>query len=117
MWPFSKTENQKELSLVFDIGSSSVGGSLFYIESSGNPHIIYTNREPILIDQNLDLQSFFNLTISALTKLVEKIHKENPAKIDRVFCVLSSPWFHSQTRNIKYEKNTPFVFNTISLTF
>lgn len=112
MWPFSKTENQEELSMVFDIGSSSVGGSLFYIESSGNPRIIYSNREPILINQNLDLQSFFNLTISALGKLVEKIHKENPAKVSKVFCVLSSPWFHSQTRNIKYEKNTPFIFTT-----
>lgn len=112
MWPFSKKEKSGELALVFDISSSSVGGSIFFIENSGSPRIIYTSREPILIKENLDFNSFFALTISSLEKLVERIHNEKTGKIDRVFCILSSPWFHSQTRNIKYEKNSPFVFNT-----
>lgn len=111
MWPFSKKENQGELSLVFDIGSSSLGCSVFKIENSGNPFILYSNREPILVQENLDFESFLTLTLSTLDKLVEKVHSEKFGRIDRVFCVLSSPWFHSQTTNIKFEKNTPFIFN------
>ena len=31
--------------------------------------------------------------------------------ITKIFCVLSSPWYASQTRTIKYEKNNTFIFN------
>jgi hypothetical protein len=80
MWPFSKKEKSGELALVFDISSSSLGGSVFYIENSGSPRIIYTSREPILIKEDLDFNSFFALTISSLEKLVERIHNEKIGK-------------------------------------
>ena len=109
---FSKEENKNELVLLFDIGSSSVGGALFYIEETGNPTMLYSARENIILENNLNVESFFALTISSLEKLVEKIAKQGLGKPERIFCVLSSPWFHSQTRNIKFEQETPFVFNT-----
>jgi hypothetical protein len=31
---------------------------------------------------------------------------------DKIFCVLMSPWYASQTRTINFEKNTPFVFTS-----
>ena len=33
-------------------------------------------------------------------------------KPSKIFCVLSSPWYASQTRVIKLEKNTPFLFTS-----
>jgi len=46
---FSKPKEEKELALVFDIGSSSVGGAVFEIQKFGIPKIILSIREPIIL--------------------------------------------------------------------
>lgn len=107
---FSSNQNKKELALVFDIGSASVGGSFFYIESSGSPKILCSLREDIVLEKDLNVESFSDLTIKALERLVEKISKEGAGKPERIFCVLSLPWFHSETRNISLKTEKPFIF-------
>lgn len=108
---FSKTKKKDELVLVFDIGSSSVGGALVWMQESGTPRIIYATRETVLLEKELNVENFLNLTLRSLKVVVAKMCKQGLGKPGRVFCVLSSPWFHSETREIKLEKNSPFVFN------
>ncbi|MFA7285460.1 MAG: hypothetical protein WC011_01245 [Candidatus Paceibacterota bacterium] len=108
---FSKTKKKDELVLVFDIGSSSVGGALVWMQESGTPRIIYATRETVLLEKELNVENFLNLTLRSLKVVVAKMCKQGLGKPERVFCVLSSPWFHSETREIKLEKNSPFVFN------
>jgi cell division ATPase FtsA len=109
---FSKSKKKNELVLLFDIGSSSVGGALVLIQESGAPRIVYATRETVLLEKELNINSFLNSTLKSLDLVVAKICKQGLGKPERVFCVLSSPWFHSETRDIKLEKNIPFVFNT-----
>jgi hypothetical protein len=105
-------KKKEKLALVFDIGSSSVGGALFYMQSSGVPKIIFSIREPIILEEKISPERFSFLTIRSLKIVADKIATKGLGAPYKIFCVLSSPWFISQTRTIKLEKNTPFVFTS-----
>ena len=107
---FSKPKEQDELMLVFHIGSSSIGGALFWAQSSGIPKIIFSVREQVVIEKDINIDRFLFLTIQALEIVVNKVYLAGLGAPSRIFCVLSSPWYVSQTRMINMERNTPFIF-------
>ncbi|KKS24415.1 MAG: hypothetical protein UU82_C0006G0013 [Candidatus Nomurabacteria bacterium GW2011_GWC2_41_8] len=107
---FPGSKEKGELVLVFNIGSSSVGGALFWAQSSGIPKIIFSIQEPVAIEDKIDIDRFLFLTMQSLKIVVEKIYKAGVGAPSRIFCVLSSPWYVSQTRIINLKKNTPFIF-------
>ncbi len=107
---FSK-KKKDELVLVFDIGSSSVGASFFMMRENSSPEIIYTHREAIVVIENLELDSFLNNTLKALRIVVAKMCLAGIGKPEKIFCTLSLPWFHPETRIIKYSQEEPFIFS------
>jgi hypothetical protein len=109
---FSRRKKQDELMLVFDIGSSSVKAALFYTRNSGVPKIITSVREPILLEDKVDLDRFLVLTIKALETVSEKIFTKGLGAPVKIFCIFSSPWHTSHTRVISLKQETPFVFTT-----
>ena len=104
-------KQKEELAMVFDVGSSSVGGSVFMMTSSGAPRIMCSVREPIELRNDLNLDQFLELTLKTLRDVTGKICMKGLGKPEKVFCVISSPWYASQTRSIHLERNTSFVFN------
>ncbi len=104
------TKKKEELVLLFDIGSSSVGGALFYLQEKGVPRIIYTIREPIILEKKIDIERFSTLTIEALKTVSTKICMKGLGAPNRIFCILSSPWCASQTRLIKLNQEVPVTF-------
>jgi len=109
---FSKTKKKDRLVMVFDLSSSSVGGAIFVMQDSDVPKILFTIREPIFVEKELDIENFFDLTIKTMRVVVAKMCVAGLGKPDKIFCVLSSPWYHSIMRDITLQKETPFVFNT-----
>lgn len=109
---FSKTKKKDRLVMVFDVSSSSVGGAIFVMQESDVPKILFTIREPIFVEKELDIENFFDLTIKTLRVVVAKMCAAGLGKPDKIFCVLSSPWYHSLMRDISLQKDAPFVFNT-----
>ncbi|HNW71810.1 MAG TPA: hypothetical protein PKZ36_02045 [Candidatus Paceibacterota bacterium] len=109
---FSSSKNKDELALVFDIGSSSIGGALFLIQKNGVPKIIYSIREPITLEKTISFDRFLSLTLKSLEAVATKIGKTGLGAPKETFCVLSSPWYASQTRSILLKKDTPFIFNS-----
>ncbi len=105
------TKNTNEITLVFDIGSSSVGGAIFYMRSEGEPEMIYSYRESIPLERKLSFEKFFDLTLKSLETVAQKISLSGVGAPKKIFCVLSSPWYASQTRSIVLKKNIPFVFD------
>ncbi len=107
---FSKREKEENLFLLFDVGSASVGGALFKAGGSRVPEVIFCARESIDFEEKIEPEKFFSSTLRALNAVTGKIHLSGLGRPEKIFCVLSSPWYVSQTRFIKLEKNTPFVF-------
>jgi len=99
---FLGNKKKDELVLVFNIGSSSVSGALFRAQSSGIPKIIFSAKEPVLVEKKIDIDRFLLLTIQSLQIVVDKIYKAGLGAPSRIFCVLSSPWYTSQTRVISH---------------
>lgn len=97
--------------LVFDVNSSRVAGAMLHVKESEIPEILASVHEPIVVEENFDVQNFLTLMIGALSKVSEKIFREKVGAPDEVYCVLSSPWYASQGRVIRLEKDTPFVFD------
>ena len=95
---FSDNERKNELVLVFDVGSSSVGGALFYTQESGIPKIIFSMREPIILEENLDVEKFLSLAVKSLEVVASSIYSKKLGAPKSIFCILSSPWYISQTR-------------------
>jgi hypothetical protein len=107
---FSGAKQKDELILVFNIGSSSVSGALFYAQNSGIPKIIFSVREPIKIEIKAEIDRFLSLTVQALEIVSQEIYKAGLGAPSKIFCVLASTWYVSQTRIINLKKNTPFIF-------
>ncbi len=108
---FSKPKQKEELMLVFNIGSSSIGGALFYAQPSGAPKIIFSARESIAIEEKFNIDRFLDFTLQSLEVVAKQIYEARLGAPSRIFCVLSSALYISQTRIITLEKNTPFIFS------
>jgi len=111
VFSFLKSKNKEEMVLVFHVGSSFVKGALFQMQKSGIPKIIFTAYEPIVILEKMDIDQFFSLTLKSLSVVAGKISQSGTGSPVKIFCVLSSLWYGSQTRIIRFAKNTPFIFN------
>lgn len=112
------SHKQKDsLSLIIDIQSSVVRGTLVYLHGSDIPHISWTSTIPIayrpdegssyLVDSVV--KAIESIT-TAVTTYIHTAHTQGslPARIGKVHCVLSSPWIVSQARTVsqKFEKET-----------
>ena len=109
---FSKSKEKDELILVFNIGSSFVGGAFFHAQKFGVPKIIFSVEEPIRLEEKVDIDRLLFQTIQALEIVVNKVYMAGMGAPSRIFCILSSPWYVSQIRIISLKKNTSFLFTT-----
>jgi len=107
---FSNKQTKNELILVFNIGSFSVDGALFEAQSSGIPKIIFSTEELIKIEEKVEIDHFLSATLKSLEIVANKIYRSGLGVPSQIFCVLSSPWYVSQTRIINFKKNAPFIF-------
>jgi hypothetical protein len=108
---FSKKE-KRELMAVFDVGSSGVGGALFWKDGASSPEIIFSVREDIPFQESFDFSRFLLLTLKALENVAKKISLSGLGAPKKIYCVLASPWYTSQTRTIALEKNNEFIFTS-----
>ncbi len=109
---FSRVEEQSDLVLVFDIGSSSVGGALFVSQPSGIPKIIMSVREPIPLEMEASFERFLALAMKSLHNVAHRVFSARMGAPHRIVCVLSSPWYVSQNRIISLSEKSPFTFTT-----
>lgn len=109
---FSRNKKRDKLALVFDIKSSHVGGALFLVPKSGVPKIIFSVREPIVIEKSIEADRFLSLALKSLDIVASRIYASGLGAPEEIFCILSSLLYVSQTRIIELKKNAPFVFTS-----
>jgi hypothetical protein len=100
---FSSTKT--DLGIIFDIGTSSVGAALVKFDQGKAPHIVFTVREMMTFQENVDPIKLFGFMLDALVRANTRISKEGVAhlkftehgdlNVRRVFFVFSSSCFFS----------------------
>ena len=99
----------KHFVVIFDIGSGSIGGAFVGIEGEKPPEIIFTTRRDIPFQEKLNFQRFLDSMIKTLEEMFVLMKKAGGGvKVDQAYCILSSPWYASQTRLIRYSQDTAF---------
>jgi len=107
---FSRSE--KKLFVLFHIGSGSIGGALVQMTPGSineKPEILYTARETIILRKNAEGGKESQALKVSMERIVESIIKANQELLVHsgeklnIMCVLSSPWYVSQTKIISIQ--------------
>lgn len=110
---FTSQKKNEKLVAIFDIGSGSVGGAIVSIPINNTeeiPTIIKSIRKDIKIREHFDFDIFMNDMNMALHYTADSLLNQKRGAPEEIFCVLSSPWYLSETRIVKIAKNNPFIF-------
>lgn len=105
-----KSKSGQHFVIIFDIGSSSIGGSFVSIDEGKTPEIIFATRRDIPFQEKLNFPRFLDLMVKTLEEMFVTMQKSGGGvKITQAFCVLASPWYASQTRLMRYNQPEPFI--------
>ena len=110
---FKKRENKTSNHIIVDIGSGSVGAALLVMQNNQdktNFALTKIVRKELKIDNNIGFPEFVSLMNSGLKEAITSI-TTNSGKIKDVHIFLSSPWYASQSRDVKMKRDKPFVIS------
>lgn len=117
-------KSKKEINLIIDIGSGSVGVAVVSVCSDPNivPEILYTNRKEIKYYGGLNSRRFLFSMINAFEEALTDLQKnfisisKNIINIKETHCFFSSLWHISQTRVLINEngKDTKIIKSLIN---
>lgn len=93
---------------VFDIASSSVGGLLLKKRKNQLPEILSSVRQDVVFGETSDFSARWRLFSEAFIAVAKYLKSDFSHIPDSVLCVFSSPWFMSQTKLIKIQREKPF---------
>ena len=116
---FSFTKPHEEISLVFDIGSDSVGGTITKLSKHSLPIVIYSYREPISFNSEASYEKLLALALQTLRHVVQMIAQEGLThsyfakhgshRVRHIFCTFSAPWYIAHTKTIVINRDEQFV--------
>lgn len=105
--------------IVFDIGSASIGAAiLVFDEETEKINILYDTRVYIAFQEKFFKDKHLTAaTISALKKAVQNIQDKgirrvHESNIKDVFCIIGSPWYEAEIKNIKFIEDEPFTVSS-----
>ena len=118
---FSSKAERVSVALI-DINSSSVGGALAHIQTTGQPAVYYTNRLPIEVHGDEDISAAMLRTLDELAEILTKkgapiLRQETKSgHVDRVFISIGAPWQATAVRTEHVNETKPFIFTKAFLT-
>lgn len=108
--------NKNEIVLVYDIGNLSVGGALVVLSDNNKPKVVYAARDTVKTAEKPDSLKLLSAVSKSLESVSRDIEKKGLNRLapggqspQRVYCVLSSPWYASQVRTVILKKDRPFT--------
>jgi hypothetical protein len=108
---FGKHDDEKRYGAVFDIGSGSIGTAVVACEKRSAPILYYTSRLDLKLEPDSSRDKFVTHLLSSLdrerVRLEDDVLKHIPGKIDHALCIISTPWYIYQTREIKIQQEKP----------
>ncbi|MBU1178880.1 hypothetical protein KKB69_00875 [Patescibacteria group bacterium] len=105
---FNKEKQKDSLVAVFDIGSASVGGLLFKKRENYLPEVVASTRQPVNFPSGKNFLRTWPVINKAFVFVANYFKKEYAHTPNSALCVFSSPWYISQARVIKIERDENF---------
>ena len=110
---FGKTKRHSDVIAVFDISSSSVGGTHALIhreqEKPASATLLASVRAEGTLQEDINMKRFVSDTVHNIEHVATSLSKADLHKPSHVEIVLASPWYISQTRLVSFSQETPFV--------
>ena len=104
---FFSIGNNKKRTVIFDIGTSSVGGAYIAYKDS-LPHILFHKRLEADIDDYENFERYFTQTLSGLNNISKLITtRKDYSPPQRIACFLPSVLYMSEIRTITYKEDKP----------
>jgi cell division ATPase FtsA len=103
---FFKQKKNGEVTLVIDIGSSSVGAALVLISKEVVPKIFFSTRLHIALQNESEKSRSLTAVTTALESVIKTVAAEHSV-IHKTHIFFSSPWYFSETKIIKNEYDSP----------
>lgn len=105
-----KEQGGQRFIAIFDVASASIGGAFVRLDEGKQPEIIFTTRENIPFQEKVQFSRFLDAMRKTLERVFVSMQKAGGGvAIEGAFCILSSPWYTSQTRLIQYDRPEPFL--------
>jgi hypothetical protein len=111
-------EKDRELSLIIDIESGLVRGSL--ISFSKTPIVIYSVSSPIMAS-HAGKSRLLSAMVAAVGRIGDKVLREglsaaSTSRVSKIHCAFSSPWIISKTKTVKihYERETEITKTAVT---
>jgi hypothetical protein len=97
------SSNKPQIAIIFDIGSSSVGGAAVLLFPKRKPKVLYTARRDMAFQENFHFERFVSSMMETLEKVAQDVSSVKlPPHSEKTFsCFFASPWYASQTRILK----------------
>lgn len=108
-------KKEEEIVAIFDIGSGSIAGAIAQIpkEKGKLPVILKSVRTEIDYNkEKLDTNVFIRNMLKTLESVSSDIYQMKFASPKKIFCVVASPWYSSETRVLKTTRDSEFVFTS-----
>lgn len=93
---------------IFDIASSSVGGLLLRKRTNRLSEILLSVRRDVMFDRSANFPAVWRVFLEAFIAVAGHLKNNFDYTPDSVLCVFSCPWFMSQTKLIKVQREKPF---------
>ena len=112
-------KKKEELILVCDVGSASAGCALVAVSPDAKSKILFDARADMVFQEELDLARFQDAVVKAVGDAAASVLKKGIPHLaftrfgmnrvpKKIFCVLSSPWYATQTRVREEKRAEPF---------
>lgn len=95
----------RELALVFDISSGSVGAAFVHKEKNSVPMILAATRVSFRADAS-GRGPMLTALHAAAVNLFQKVGR----RPDKIYCILSAPWAHGEVRTMTLARDKEFTF-------
>ena len=110
--------HKKEVALILDVGNGSIGVAVALLSSQETPMIIASIRDLVLFDERPTGDKLQTIILEKIIQSIPYIlerafhhpyFKNNSKHIEKILCVLSSPWFISKGKTIIVSQDKTFV--------
>lgn len=104
-------KKHRDVSVILDIGSSSIGAAIVDLHNPKGPCVLFSDRHQFRIGETVSTKRLVLNLKQSLEKTLESVHRFAVKKssehldIQKIVCAYCSPWHSSRTKTVTIEED------------